>query len=67
MCVLPSGSLKQQETSPSHTGKTSGISVGWVVAAAAALDALGISATPHDEPYDEVSPEGSGTTCCPLG
>lgn len=40
---------------------------GMVVAAAAALDALGISATPHDEPYDEVSPQGSGTTCSPLG
>lgn len=53
----PSRSLKQQETSPSRTG----ISMGWVVAAA--LDALGTSVTQRDKPYDEMSPRGSGTIC----
>lgn len=61
MYVLPSRSLKQQKTSPSYSGKICGIPMGWVVAAAAALDALGISVTQHDEPYNEIS-QGSGTT-----
>lgn len=61
ICVLPSRSLKKQETSPSRTG----IYMGWVVAAA--LDALGTSVTQHDEPYDEMSSQGSGITCAPLG
>jgi len=61
MCVLPNRSLKQQDASPSRTG----IYMGWVVAAA--LDAPGTSVTQRDEPEDEMSPQGSGTTRAPLG
>lgn len=63
----PSRNPKQQETSSGHAGDISGIYVGWVVAAATALDALGTSVTQRGEPYDETRPQESATTWAPRG
>lgn len=41
--------------------------MGWVVAAATALDALGTSVTQRGEPYDETRPQESATTWAPRG